>query len=129
MRTIRHFGETVGLAIGLFAECSSTWDTFARYFASERARTAKIRTGAVLDLPILTTRFHQDIVRNWGSLAARGQVRLRLTVARDLAGPTAAGKKSRWERQQDYRIQRLLEAGRLTIPFSGRGGNAWELRE
>ena len=70
VRTIRHFGETVGFAIGLFAECSSTWDTFARYFANERARAAKIRTGAALDLPILTTRFHQDIVRNWGSLAA-----------------------------------------------------------
>ncbi len=125
-KTIEHFGETLGLAVGLFAECSTMWEVFANYFAHERALVAKRRSGTVQDLPVLTTRYYHAIVQHWGSLAAREQVRLRLCVARDLAGPTLAKAKSLWQRRQDYSAQRLIEGGRLTMPFCGMGFVDWE---
>ena len=86
-KAIALFGETLGFAVGLFAECSELWDVFAHIFADERAASAKRNSGTVTDCQQLRVRYYHHIIEHWGSLAAREQVRLRLAVARDLAGP------------------------------------------
>ena len=75
-RAVRLYGETLGFAVGLFAECSALWDVFAHIFADERALAAKRNSGTVTDRRQLSTRFYHHIVLHWGSLAAREQVRL-----------------------------------------------------
>ena len=125
-RAVRLYGETLGFAVGLFAECSALWDVFAHIFADERALAAKRNSGTVTDRRQLSTRFYHHIVLHWGSLAAREQVRLRLAVARDLAGPTTARAKSLWQRRLDFSAQRLIESGRLSVPYSGRGFADWD---
>ena len=124
-KAIALYGQTLGFAVGLFAECSDMWDVFAHVFADERAASAKRNSGIVTDRQQLSTRFYHHIVQHWGSLAAREQVRLRLAVARDLAGPTIARQKSLWQRKQDFSAQRLIEGGHLSRPYSGRGFADW----
>ncbi len=120
-KAIALFGETLGFAVGLFAECSELWDVFAHIFADERAASAKRNSGTVTDCQQLRVRYYHHIIEHWGSLAAREQVRLRLAVARDLAGPTIAQSKSLWQRKQDFSAQRLIEQGYFSRPYSGRG--------
>ena len=94
---------------------------FAHIFADERAASAKRNSGTVTDCQQLRVRYYHHIIEHWGSLAAREQVRLRLAVARDLAGPTIAQSKSLWQRKQDFSAQRLIEQGYFSRPYSGRG--------
>ena len=123
---IAHYGETVGLAVGLFAECSRWWDAFAFAFAHLRARKARKNTGIVTKEHQLQTTFYHSTVRHWGSLAAREHARLRLSVARDISGPTIAKQKSLFRRRQEYSAQRLVESGCLSRPYSGRGFTAMD---
>ena len=72
-KAIALFGETLGFAVGLFAECSELWDVFAHIFADERAASAKRNSGTVTDCQQLRVRYYHHIIEHWGSLAAREQ--------------------------------------------------------
>ena len=66
---------------------------------------------------------------HWGSKAARGAVRMRLQITRELASLNIASSKRRGARYSDYATQKALEQARYdregaNMPYSGMGFSA-----
>ena len=108
-RTIKSHGKVQGLVIGVFGEFSREWDRTIRHIARKRAVVARRASGANIDEDLLASRIRRHMIKHIGSKGARGIVRLKLEVVRELAGVRQAGAKSRFQRADDSEMQRLAE--------------------
>ena len=129
VQTIKSFGPTIGFAVGAFGDLSSEWSTMAGHIAHARARIIKAQSGIARSHSEIAARIRRGIVCHWGSKAARGAVRMRLQITRELASLHIASSKRRGARYSDYATQKALEQARYdregaNMPYGGMGFSA-----
>ena len=95
--------------IGVFGEFSREWDRTIRHIAKKRAVVARQASGSNINEDLFASRIRRNMIKHIGSKGARGIVRLKLEVVRELAGVRQAGEKSRFQRADDSEMQRLAE--------------------